>query len=147
MSLIEYTEKVVLFHRRDQLRAQKALQSRVLGHPRIDVVFNTVVESVIGDEVVRAVNVRNVVTNLTNRVSLSGLFVYVGLEPNTGFVQGVLKTDKAGHIPVDLRMETAVPGLFAAGDIRQHSSAQLASAAGDGATAAMGAVRHLAGSR
>ncbi len=146
MSLIEYTEKVVLFHRRDQLRAQKALQSRVLGHPRIDVVFNTVVESVIGDEVVRAVNVRNVVTNLTNRVSLSGLFVYVGLEPNTGFVQGILKTDKAGHIPVDLRMETSVPGLFAAGDIRQHSSAQLASAAGDGATAAMGAVRHLAGS-
>ena len=145
MTLTEYTDKVVLFHRRDQLRAQKALQSRVLAHPRIDIVFNTVVESVLGDEVVRAVNVRNVVTNLTNRMSLSGLFVYVGLEPNTGFAQGVLKTDNAGHIPVDLRMETTVPGLFAAGDIRQHSSSQLASAAGDGATAAMGAVRHLSG--
>jgi thioredoxin reductase (NADPH) len=145
MTLTEYADKVVLFHRRDQLRAQKVLERRVLAHPRIDLVLNTVVESVFGDEVLRGVQVRNLVTNFSNRMAMSGLFVYVGLEPNTGFVRGVLKTDNSGHIPVDLRMETTVPGLFAAGDIRQHSSSQLASAAGDGATAAMGAVRHLSG--
>ena len=147
MTLTEYADKVVLFHRRDRLRAQKVLQNRVLAHPKIDVVLNTVVESVIGDSVVKGVQTRNVVTNLSNRMDLTGLFVYVGLEPNTEFVRGVLKTDNAGHIPVNLWMETSVPGVFAAGDIRQHSAAQLVSAAGDGATAAMAAVRHLSGRR
>ena len=147
MTLTEYVDKVVLFHRRDELRAQKVLQDRVLGHPKIDVALNTVVESIVGEDMVKGVQVRNVVTNLSDRVDLTGLFVYVGLEPNTEFVRGVLKTDNAGHIPVDLRMATEVPGVFAAGDIRQHSAAQLVSAAGDGATAAIAAVRHVSETR
>jgi len=147
MTLTEYVDKVVLFHRREELRAQKVLQDRVLNHPKIDVALNTVVESIVGENMVKGVQVRNVVTNLRDRVDLTGVFVFVGLEPNTDFVRGVLKTDNAGHIPVDLWMETEVPGMFAAGDIRQHSAAQLASAAGDGATAAIAAVRYVAGSR
>ena len=147
MTLTEYVDKVVLFHRREELRAQKVLQDRVLNHPKIDVALNTVVESIVGENMVNGVQVRNVVTNLSDRVDLTGLFVFVGLEPNTDFVRGVLKTDNAGHIPVDLWMKTEVPGVFAAGDIRQHSAAQLASAAGDGATAAIAAVRYVAGSR
>ena len=147
MTLTEYVEKVVLFHRRDELRAQKVLQDRVLNHPKIDVALNTVVESIVGEEMVKGVQVRNVVTNLSDRVDLTGLFVYVGLEPNTDFVRGVVKTDNAGHLPVNLWMETEVPGIFAAGDIRQHSAAQLASAAGDGATAAIAVRRYLTGSR
>ena len=146
-TLTEYVDKVVLFHRRDELRAQKVLQDRVLNHPKIDVALNTVVESVIGEDMVKGVQVRNVVTNLSDRVDLTGLFVFVGLEPNTDFVRGVLKTDNAGHIPVDLWMETEVPGVFAAGDIRQRSAAQLVSAAGDGATAAIAAVRYVASGR
>ena len=147
MTLTEYVDKVVLFHRREELRAQKVLQDRVLNHPKIDVALNTVVESIVGENMGKGVQVRNVVTNLRDRVDLTGVFVFVGLEPNTDFVRGVLKTDNAGHIPVDLWMETEVPGMFAAGDIRQHSAAQLASAAGDGATAAIAAVRYVAGSR
>ena len=145
LTLAEYADRVILFHRRDQLRSQKVLQDRILRHPKIDVAVNTVVESILGDDLVAGVEVRNVITNLVDRVNLSGLFIYVGLEPNTDFVRGVLKTDNAGHIPVNLWMETEVPGIYAAGDIRQHSAAQLASAAGDGATAAIAAHRYITG--
>ena len=147
LTLTEYADRVVLFHRRDRFRAQRVLQDRLLGHVNVDVVFNTVVESVLGEDTVTGVQVRNVVTNLANRVDLSGLFVYVGLEPNTEFVRGALKTDSAGHIPVNLWMETGAPGVYAVGDIRQHSAAQLASATGDGATAAIAAFRHITGQK
>ena len=145
LSLTAYVHKVILFHRRDRFRAQKALQDRILRHSGIDVVFNMVVETIFGEDTVTGVQVRNVITNLVERVDVSGLFVYVGLEPNSGFVRGVLKTDNSGHIPVDLSMGTAVPGIYAAGDIRQHSVAQLASSAGDGATAAIAAFRYITG--
>jgi thioredoxin reductase (NADPH) len=74
---------------------------------------------------------------------LSGIFIYVGLEPNTRFVQGLLTLDAAGHIPTNIWMETEVPGVFAAGDIRQYSVRQLVTAAGDGATAAIVAYRYI----
>ena len=98
-----------------------------------------------GQGVVTGVQVRNTITNLAERVSVTGVFVYVGLEPNTELVRGILRTDNAGHVPVDLWMETEVPGIYAAGDMRQHSAAQLVSAAGDGATAAMAAFRYVSG--
>ncbi len=142
-TLTNYVERVILFHRREQLRAQKALQEPLLSHPKAEVVWNTVVEAIIGEDNVTGVRVRNLVTNLTQHVDLSGMFIYVGLEPNTGFVRGILKLDNAGHIPVNLWMETDVPGIYAAGDIRQHSSSQLASASGDGATAAIAAFRYI----
>ena len=145
LTLTEYASRVVLFHRRDSLRAQSVLQDRILSHPKLDLAFNTVVESVVGEGSVSGVQVRNVVTNLSDRVNLSGLFIYVGLEPNTEFVRGILKRDNAGHVPVNLWMETDVPGIYAAGDIRQHSASQLASAAGDGATAAIEAFRYITG--
>ena len=145
LTLTEYVDGIYLFHRRERLRAQTVIQDRVLRHRKIDVVYNTVVESVQGEGTVNGVQVRNVVTNLVERVDLSGLFVYVGLEPNTEFVRGLLKVDNAGHIPVDIWMETEIPGVYAAGDIRQHSVAQLASAAGDGCTAAIAAFRYISG--
>ena len=145
LTLTEYAEKVYLFHRSDRLQSQKVLSDRLLGHQKIDVFYNTAVESIEGDRLVTGVKVRNVVTNLADAVDLAGLFVYVGLEPNTEFMRGVLKLDNAGHIPVDIWMETEVAGLYAAGDIRQHSVAQLASAAGDGATAAIAAFRYVTG--
>lgn len=147
LTLTEYAHKVVLFHRRDRLRAQHVLQDRLSNHVKVDLVFNTVVESILGEDTVSGVEVRNLVTNLADRVDLSGLFIYVGLEPSTEFVRGVLKTDNAGHIPVNLWMETEVPGVYAAGDVRQHSVAQLASAVGDGATAAIAAFRHVTGQK
>ena len=145
LTLTDYVDRVILFHRRDRLSAQKVLQDRLLSNPKIEVDFNTVVESVLGSSTVTGVQTRNVVTNLTQRLDLTGLFVYVGLEPSTEFVRGVLRTDNAGHIPVGLWMETDVPGIYAAGDVRQQSAAQLASAAGDGATAAIAAFRYING--
>jgi thioredoxin reductase (NADPH) len=139
LTLTEYVDKVLLFHRRDQLRAHHAVEERVHYNRKIEVVWNTVVEEVLGEGTVTAVKTRNVVTNLENTVSLTGLFVYVGLEPNSSLVSNLVKVDNAGHIPVNISMETQVAGLYAVGDIRQNSASQLATAVGDGATAAISA--------
>jgi len=143
LTLAQFADKVLLFHRREQLRAQKVLQDRLHNDRKIEVVWNSIVEEVVGEDTVSGVRVRNVVTNLENMVELSGLFVYVGLEPNSQLVQGLVKVDNAGHIPVNISMETEVPGLYAAGDLRQHSASQLVSSAGDGATAALSAYRYV----
>jgi len=143
ITLTEYCERVLLIHRRDQLRSQQSLIDRVSKNRKIEVVWNTVVEEVLGTDTVSGVRLRNVVTNMENAMELSGLFVYVGLEPNGGLVDGLLKTDNAGHIPVNVSMETEVPGVYAIGDLRQNSSSQLVSAAGDGATAAIAAFKYI----
>ena len=145
LTLADYAERVLLFHRRDNLRAHKAIGDRVHNNRKIEVVWNSVVEEVLGEDTVSGVRVRNVVTNIENAVNLSGLFIYVGLEPNSGLVGGLLKVDNAGHIPVNISMGTEVPGLYAVGDIRQNSSSQLASAVGDGATAAIAAFTYIRG--
>jgi thioredoxin reductase (NADPH) len=145
LTLTSYASRVILFHRRDRLRAQRVLQDRLLNHPKVEVRWNTVVEAVLGDERVTGIQARDVATGQTTQVELSGLFIYIGLSPNTRFLQGFLRLDNAGHIPVNLWMETEVPGVFAAGDVRQHSASQLVTAAGDGATAAIAAHRYIEG--
>lgn len=143
LTLTEYAGKVLLFHRRDELRAQKVLQERLMRHPRVEILWNSVVHEVLGEDTVSGVRVRNVVTNLEQAINLSGLFVYVGLEPNSKMVAGLAKTDNSGHIQVNLSMETSVPGLYAVGDLRQGSARQLVSSAGDGATAAVAAYNFI----
>ena len=143
MTLTQYADRVLLFHLRDRLQAQKVLQDRLRGHRKIEMVWNSTVEEVLGEGTVSGVRVRNVVTNLQNMVDLSGLFIHVGLEPNSELVRGLIKLDNAGHIPVNISMETSVPGLYAVGDIRQHSASQLVASAGDGATAAIAAYRYI----
>ncbi len=141
--LSQYADRVLLFHRRDEFRAQQSLVDRVLAEPKIEVVWNTVIDEVLGENTVSGVRTTNLTTGDRDVRELSGLFVYVGLTPNAGFTQGVLQTDGGGHIPVNVSMETAVPGVYAVGDIRQRSSSQLVSAAGDGATAAIAAYRYV----
>ena len=143
LTLAQYAERVLLFHRQEQLDAQMALQDRLNQSRKIEVVWNSLVEAVLGEDTVSAVRVRNVVTNLENVVDLSGLFVYVGLTPNSRLVKDLVKLDNAGHIPVNISMETEVPGLYAAGDIRQRSASQLVTSAGDGATAAIAAFKYI----
>lgn len=143
--LSQYADRVLLFHRRAQLRAQQALVDRVLADPKIEVVWNTVIDEVLGENTVSGVRVTDLATGEQAVRELTGLFVYVGLTPNSSLTDGLLQTDGGGHIPVNISMETAVPGVFAVGDIRQHSSSQLVSAAGDGATAAIAAYRYIAG--
>ena len=121
------------------------LWDRLLANPKVQIMWSTVVEDVLGEDEVEGVRVKSLTTGEVDQVSLAGLFVYVGLEPNSHFAAKVLKPDNGGHVPVNLRMETEVPGIYAAGDIRQHSAAQLVSAAGDGATAAISAYRYITG--
>ena len=143
ITLSAFAERVLVFHRREQLRAQKILQERLHENRKIEVVWNSTVQEVLGEETVSGVRVRNVVTNLENVVDLTGLFLYVGLEPGAELVRGLVKLDNAGHIPVNISMETEVPGLYAAGDIRQRSASQLVTSAGDGATAAIAAFGYI----
>ncbi|HLF04328.1 MAG TPA: FAD-dependent oxidoreductase, partial [Dehalococcoidia bacterium] len=135
LTLTRYAGQVLLFHRRDQLRAQHVLQEQLVEHPKVELLWNTVVERVLGEEAVSGVRVRNTVTKMESSVELSGLFVYVGLQPNSALLQHLVKLDGSGHVPVNAWMETSVPGLYAVGDLRQHSAAQLVSVAGGGATA------------
>ena len=141
--LTEFASKVVIFHRRDELRAQSVLQDRAQADPKIEMSWNTEVTEVIGEAQVEGVSVRDTVTGETSRVDLAGLFIYIGLGPNTSYLRDVVELDRAGHVPTDIWMRTPAPGLLAAGDIRQSSASQLATAAGDGATAAIAARRYV----
>ena len=141
--LTRFATKVIVIHRRDQLRATKILQERAFANPRINFLWDTVVESITGDKLVREIRLRNVKTGKGSILVVSGIFVAVGLRPNTGYLKGLLKLDEGGFIPVNNQMETEVPGVFAAGDIRAGSIRQVVSAAGDGATAAIVAERFL----
>ena len=145
LTLTEYADRVLLLHRRAQLRAQHVLQERLLEHPKIEVHYNTQVTEVLGDNTVTGARLLNTATNQESQVDLNSLFVYVGLEPNSELVKDLVERDNAGHIPVNLSMETSEPGLYAVGDVRQRSVAQLVAAAGDGATAAIAAFKRLRG--
>jgi thioredoxin reductase (NADPH) len=138
---------VTIYHRGDALDAQAALQAKVARDPKIAIALNTTIEEIVGDDAVAGVRVRDVRQDATRVDAVKGVFVYAGLEPNTAFLSNMLTLDAAGHIETDIGMRTSLAGVFAAGDIRAHSVAQLAAAAGDGATAAIAAVRYLRGER
>lgn len=141
--LTKFAAKVIVIHRRDQLRATRILQDRAFANPKIAFLWDTVVESIIGEKFVKEIRLRNVKTREVSSLEVSGVFVAVGLRPNTGYLRGLLTLDEAGFISVNGQMETGVPGVFAAGDIRAGSIRQVVSAAGDGATAAIAAEKFL----
>ena len=143
--LTEYASKVLLLHRGAAFSGENILQERVLAHPKIEVRWNTTVSEIIGSRQVEGVGVVDALSGETSHIDLSGIFIYIGLDPNTEYLQDVIPLDNGGHIPTDIWMSTPVPGIFAAGDIRQNSAAQLVSAAGDGATAAIAARRYVEG--
>jgi thioredoxin reductase (NADPH) len=141
--LTRFATKVIVIHRRDQLRATKILQDKAFANPKIEFLWDTVVESITGDKLVREIKLRNVKTGNVSSLAVSGVFVAVGLRPNTGYLKELLTLDEGGFIPVNGQMETGVPGVYAAGDIRAGSIRQVVSAAGDGATAAIAAERFI----
>ena len=143
--LTEFASKVIVFHRGDELGAQQVLKDRVAANPKIEVRYNPTVDEVLGGGEVEGISITDVDSGETSRVDLSGLFIYVGLDPNSSCLDGLLELDGGGHVPTDVWMRTLLPGLLAAGDVRQGSAAQLVSSAGDGATAAIAAKRYLKG--
>ena len=141
--LARHATRVMVFHRGASLDAQRALADRAAATPNIEICLGTSAEEILGQAAVTGVRVRTAGTPATRTLDLRGIFIHVGLEPNTQFLRGLLKLDPAGHIETDIMLRTSVEGIFAAGDIRAHSVAQLAAAAGDGATAALAAFRYL----
>jgi thioredoxin reductase (NADPH) len=145
IELVQHASQVYVIHRRDQLRAGEVLQKRAMAQPKIKFIWDTVVEEIIGGEVVKALKLRNVRTTKTSTLEVAGVFVAVGLKPNSQQFAKVLKLSQTGHIVTDETMATSVPGIFAAGDVRQSSARQIASAVGDGATAALSTFSYLKG--
>lgn len=143
LTLANVAARVIVFHRGGGFSAQHAFQRRVLEHPTIDVRYHTVLEEIVGDAAVEGVRARDVRTGEDARVGVAGVFVAVGLEPNTAFLRGVLPLDASGHIPTDGWLGTVLPGVFAAGDVRRDAAGQAITAAGDGAAAAIAAHRYL----
>ena len=141
--LAEHAAHVSVFCRGARISAQRALLELAERAVNVDIVLHAVVEEILGEQKVTGVRVRDVRGGATRVETLGGVFVYVGLEPNTAFVRGVVALDSAGHIETDIMMRTSLAGVFAAGDVRKDSVALLAAAAGDGATAAVAAFRYL----
>ena len=147
MTLTEYASKVIVFVKDNRFSGQKVLQDRVLSNPKVEIRWETSVDAIHGvdDGEVNGVSVTDLASGETSRVDLQGVFIYVGLEPNSDYLSNVVELDIGGHVPTDIWMQTQTSGLFAAGDIRQHSAAQLVTSAGDGATAAVAAHRYIEG--
>ena len=141
--LTNMCSKVSIIVRGEELTGLKILQERVAENPKIEVIYDTVVDSINGDDSVKSLTLRDVKTEEKHELEVSGIFAYVGSEPATAPFASAVPTDGGGHVKVDLRMATEVPGVFAAGECRWQSTRQLANSAGDGVTAAIAAYEWL----
>ena len=137
LHLVKFTSRVKVIHRRHELRATRILEERARAEPKIEFLWDTEVEKIEGKDKVKRLKLRNVITGEKSTLDVAGAFVSVGLRPNTDFVKGSLPVDDAGYIVTNEKMETQIPGIFAAGDVRLNSARQALTAAGDGATAAV----------
>jgi thioredoxin reductase (NADPH) len=147
LTLAQHAARVIILHRGTAFSAQAAYVQQVLDNPKIDVRFGTVVEEAVGNGALTGVRTRNVSDGKTDHVDLAGLFVYVGLAPATTWLGGVLTLDAVGRIVVDGELRTSQRGVFAVGTVRSGSAGRAASAAGDGAAAALSVDRYLEGVR
>jgi len=143
LTLAQFASRVIVLHRGAALTAQAAYRERVRDHEKIEVRTSTVVEEVLGDAAVTGVRTRTTTDGTETDLELAALFVYVGLTPNTAWLDSTLELDPSGRIPTDDRMRTFLPGLFAVGTVRSGSAGRAAGAAGDGATAAVAADQYL----
>ncbi|NQT05432.1 MAG: thioredoxin-disulfide reductase [Dehalococcoidia bacterium] len=145
LELTKFASKVTVIHRRDELRATKILQERAFAEPKIEFLWNTVVEAIEGEDTVKNLRLKNVKTGEKSTLDISGIFVAAGFRPNTGYLKSVVDLAENGTIITNEKMETNVPGILAAGDIRANSIRQVAAAVGDGAVAAIYAEQHITG--
>jgi len=144
--LTKFATKVNLIHRRDQFRAAKILQEKVFAEPKINIIFDSVVEKISGNLSVEQIMLKNVKNNISSQLSVNGIFVFVGWLPNTKFLENTnIKLNEAGYIITDDNMKTSVEGVFACGDVRQKILRQVVTAAGDGAIAAISAQHFIEG--
>jgi len=143
LELTQYASKISVIHRRDQLRASQILQERAFAQPKLQFIWNTVVEEINGEATVKELKLKNVKTSEISSLPVAGVFVAIGVNPNSQYFASAVKVDEAGHIIVDQSMATLIPGIYAIGDIRKNSARQVATAVGDGATAAIAAFKYI----
>jgi len=141
--LSKFASSVKIIHRRSQLRASKIIQERAVSEPMIEFIWDTVITQIEGAGVVNQLMLKNTKNAKISILEVAGVFVAIGSEPNSAQWRGLLPLDKEGYIITNELMETRIPGILAAGDVRHNSARQAITAAGDGATAAISAVRFL----
>ncbi len=142
--LTKFASKVTLVHRRDTLRANKTAQARAFANPKMQFIWDTVVEEILGQETVTGVRLRNLKTGAVQDYPTDGVFIFIGHEPNTAFLQGFVALRPDGYVEVRDEIFTSVPGVFAAGDVADPIYRQLSTSVGAGTRAAMMAERYLA---
>jgi thioredoxin reductase (NADPH) len=141
--ITRYASSVTIIHRREEFRASPILQKRAREHPKMDFILNTVVTEVIGTDKLEALNLKNVKTGEETIYETDGLFIFIGHTPNTQMFEGQLDMSELGYIKINERMETSVPGVFAAGEAADPHFRQVVTSAGMGAAAAIQATRYL----
>ena len=141
--LTQFAKSVTIVHRRDELRAQKVLQDRAFANDKINFIWDSVVKEIKGENRVESVVIENVKTGQVTEQAFGGVFIYVGLDPVSDFVQELQIRDQAGWIVTDDHMKTSVAGVFAVGDVRQKDLRQVTTAVGDGAIAGQEAYKYI----
>ncbi len=145
VDLTKFADKVYLIHRRDVLRGMKILEEKARATGKIEFLFNTEVDEVLGDKFVTGLRIRNNKDGKTSTLKVDGAFMAIGFLPNTGYLKGTVEMDELNTVIVDAHMATSVAGIYAAGDIRSQSIRQVVGATGDGAIAAINAEKYVHG--
>jgi thioredoxin reductase (NADPH) len=143
LHLVKFVSKIYLVHRRGMLKAEKILQERAFRNPKIEIIFRSVVTMIYGDSQVEGVKLKDLETGKIKKVPCSGVFISVGLKPNTEFVRSLIELDKKGFVKTRANLETNVPGIFACGDVRKNLLKQVVVACGEGALAAASAEKYI----
>jgi len=141
--LTRFAAKVSIVHRRDELRADKILAERAIGHPQIYFFWHSVLEEIKGDKFVREASLKDLSTGKKIIVPIDGVFIYIGSTPGSGFVKDLVKLDEQGYIITDDKIRTSAPGVFAAGDVRAKNLRQIVTAVAEGAIAAEAAREYI----
>ena len=143
--LTRYASKVYLIHRRHEFRASKILQKHVFDNPKIEVIWDTIVEKVDGDadQGMTGLHLHDLVTQKRTFLEANGLFIFIGFRPNTGVIEGHFDHDVMGYVLTDNAMMSSIPGLFVAGDLRAQLTRQVTTASGDATTAAIAADKYI----
>lgn len=142
--LTKFGSKVYIIHRRDKLRAKKIIQHRALNNPKIEVIWDSVVESINGDgKQVTNLSLKNVKTGEKSTLEVGAVFIFIGFRPNSDITREPLRKDKGGYILTNERMETSIKGIYACGDVRAQLVRQITNAVGDGTTAAVAAEKYI----
>ena len=141
--LTQFADRVTIIHRRDKLRAQQILQNRAFKNDKIEFIWNTTVEEILGDDKVSGVRLKDTVTGEASILGAEGVFIYIGLSPNADSFKSLSITNNEGWVQTNQYMETSIPGIFAVGDVRDTALRQIATAVGDGSIAGNAAYHYV----